>query len=337
MQAIVKNELGDSNIYLKNVDTPALNNNEVLIKVKYAGICGTDLHIMKDEYPHNPPVIMGHEFSGIVEKAGSECSMFKRGDRVVSITATDTCGLCQYCRKGQLMFCKHRKSIGSHVDGAFAEYIKLPEDNLYLIPQKVTMKEAALTEPLACGVRCIIERGTINPSDRVLISGCGPIALIALQVAKTSGAECVLIGTSKDIDKFELANKLGAIEVFNIEDASSKNALYEKEDFDACIECAGASASLSTCLDLVKKQGNIIQMGIYGQKIDVDLDLLLLKEINYTNGFATEPTSFEIALKLLKQKAVNVGPLVTHCFDIEDYEQAFEKAYKGGIKVLIEP
>src|SRR5690606_1372996 len=150
MKALMKNGPGSDNVCLAELAEPKCKPDEIKIKVHAAGICGTDLHIIKDEYPCDYPVVMGHEYSGTVVETGSEVTRFRVGDRLASLTAVVTCGKCPYCREGLLMLCDQRKSIGSGVNGAFAQYLTVPAHLAFPVPDNVSLDEAALCEPLAC-------------------------------------------------------------------------------------------------------------------------------------------------------------------------------------------
>lgn len=340
MRAIVKSDKGVEGVQLEEVAEVQANDEGVKIKIEAAGICGTDLHIMEDEYPHEMPIILGHEFSGYIEEVGKHVTKFHKGDRVVALTAAETCGLCTYCRRGLIMLCPERKSIGSGVNGAMAQYMVLPEKNIFSIPENVSMDEAALTEPLACVVRALMERSSIKAGDRVLVSGCGTIGLLALQIANIHGASVVVSGTSADKHRFQVAKKLGAKAVVNVEGHDEKDLIKinDGKEFDVVIECAGVQPSLNTCISVVKKQGLHIQLGLFGKEVSVDFDLMLMKEINYRNAFATTPTSWEIALKLMEQEKVNLKPLITHKFPMAEWKDAIRTSFqKNGIKTLVYP
>lgn len=340
MKGIVKRKPGMEGVNLEEIEEVYPDENSVKIKVNVAGICGTDLHIIQDEYPYEPPVILGHEFCGYVEETGEKVTKFQKGDRVVAITAAVTCGSCTYCRRGLIMLCPERKSIGSGVHGAMAQYIVVPEKNVLHAPDNISTDALALTEPLSCVIRGLMERTTIHAGDRVLISGCGAIGLLALQVANVHGASVMITGTSKDLERFEVAKKLGAKSVVNVEDVSEEDiyALNDGKPFDIAIECAGAQNSLNTCLSLVKKQGTFIQLGLFGKKVNFDSDYMLMKEVNYVNSFATTPTSWELALNLLAQGKIDLDSIISHRFPMEKWREAFEVSFKKeGIKVILYP
>ena len=340
MKAIVKRNPGMEGVGLEEVAVVEPREDEVKIKVSACGICGTDLHIVKDEYPYETPVILGHEFSGIVELTGKQANRFKKGDRVVSLTAAVTCGTCSYCRKGLIMLCPKRKSIGSGVNGAMAEYIVVPERNVLSLPANISMDAASLTEPLACVVRGLMERATIQAGDNVLVSGCGTIGLLALEIANIHGASVIVSGTSQDKNRFEVAEILGAKAVVNVEEQSERDVLHLNggKAFDVVIECAGVESSLHTCLSLVKKQGTFIQLGLFGKRVSFDFDRMLMKEVNYVNSFATTPSSWETALTLIEQEKVDLEALITHKFSIDEWKEAFRVSFqKEGIKTIIQP
>ena len=341
MKALLKKKLGIEGVALEEIQEPTIKENEIKVKVHAAGICGTDLHIIHDEYPYIPPVVMGHEYSGTVVEVGAEVKDFQVGNRVVSLTAVVTCGTCSYCNQGLLMLCNQRKSIGSGVHGAFAEYLVVPAKSAYKIPESVSLDQAALTEPLACVVRCVMERGRVNAGEFVLISGPGTIGMLALQVAKANGGNVVVVGTGRDKERLNLALELGAMEVVNMDEKHAEKRLMEltnQRGFDVAIECAGVAISLNNCIKLLRKQGLLIQMGLFGKKIELDSDLALMKELNFANGFATEPTSWEIALRLLEYKHVDVSPLISNKLPINDWREAIELAEKKvGYKTLLLP
>ncbi|MGQ9690542.1 MAG: alcohol dehydrogenase catalytic domain-containing protein, partial [Thermoproteota archaeon] len=198
--------VGDLRVIDKEV--PKISEYEVLIKVGACGICGTDLHFFKGEWKVNTPLVLGHEFSGTVVQVGSKVDGIKVGDHVVA-EPNVLCGKCKYCRMSEKnFFCENIQAIGVTVDGAFAEYVKAPERNVYRIPEDMSFEEAALIEPLACIIRGI-DRVGISVGSNVAIVGTGPIGLLMIQVVKHYGASKVF---ALDIveDRLRLAQELGA-------------------------------------------------------------------------------------------------------------------------------
>jgi L-iditol 2-dehydrogenase len=222
-----------------------------------------------------------------------------------------------------------------------AEYLVVPAHLAFKIPDEISLDEAALSEPLACVVRSVIEKATVKAGDYVLVSGPGTMGFLTMQVAMASGGKVVVTGTSIDKERLALAKKLGAYDtiVVDQEDAYKRTEeITEGCGFDVAFECAGAAPSANTCLKLLKKTGLYVQVGLYGESIQFDHDLALKKEINMTNSYASERTSWERALRLLKFKQVNVAPLVSAKLPIEEWQKGFDMAInKEGYKILLMP
>lgn len=338
MKALMKLRPGRDGMGLKDIPIPEPKDDEVVIEVAYAGICGTDIHIRSDEYEADAPVVMGHEFSGHVHKLGKNVTNYKVGDAVVSLTAVVTCGHCRYCQEGTPMLCSERKSIGSGVNGAFAQYMVVPARTLYPIPDGVSLKAAALCEPLACCVRGVSEVCRVNAGDIVLVSGPGAIGLLTLQVAKANGAIVYVSGMSSDEPRLRLAMELGAAGTITVDKESLAEAterITGGNGFDVVFECAGVAASADGCLKAVRKSGRFGQIGLFGKPIPFDFDLLLKKEIKLSVGFATTPNSWRTALRLLGEGMVDTLPIASDVFLLDEWEKAFEKMEnRQGLKIL---
>ncbi|HWQ77787.1 MAG TPA: alcohol dehydrogenase catalytic domain-containing protein [Anaerovoracaceae bacterium] len=310
------------------------------VKIKYTGICGTDLHILSDEYPANYPVVLGHEYSGVIDAVGFGVRDFALGDRVVSLTAAVVCGKCRYCYEGLHMLCDSRRSIGSGIDGAMAEYMTVPADLLFPVPENVSMKTAVLSEPLACCVRSVVEVSAVRPGDFVYISGPGTIGQIVAQLAKIAGAHVTVAGVGVDADRLALAKRLSADEVIDLTAENAMDAarrITGGDMFDVVYECAGAQPSATTCLDVVRKRGQFVQVGLYGKPIQFDMDKALVEEVFMVNSRATERTSWVTSLRLLAQGRLDLEPLVSNVFRLEEWEKAMAAAQnKEGFKILFE-
>lgn len=340
MKALVKYS-ASSDLRVDEVEEPTAGPDDVKIEVKAAGICGTDLHIRKNEYKHAIPVVLGHEYSGVVVEAGANAGNWAVGDRVVSLTAAVTCGTCEFCLAGIPMLCSERKSIGSGVNGAFAKRLVVPARLVKKVPDSVGFDEAAVTEPLACVVHGVMEMSEIAAGDVVLVSGPGVIGLLALQIAKASGAKVIVSGASGDAGRLQIAKAVGASEIVDVSSGSIDecvNDLTRGRGVDAAIECSGAAASFTTCMRLLRKRWRHIQMALFGKPLNVDLDAVTYKEIRYSCSYASTHSSFDTALRLLESGLVDVGPLISARFPLEEWRQGFEMMdSKKGIKVLFIP
>lgn len=342
MKAVVKYEKGIQKVRLQDMPIPEPKQGEVRIKVAYAGVCGTDLHIYYDDgYNTNPPVIIGHEVCGAVDKCADDVKDFKTGDRVVTETYYYTCGKCDFCKIGKPNLCPQRLSIGSLVDGGFAEYVCVPSKLLHSLKQSVSYKGAALMEPLTCCVQAVYEMAKVLPQDIVLISGPGPMGLLTLQVVKAWGAYVIMTGTKQDEQRMEMAKKLGADELFYVEDPNMKQNILSrtvKNGVDVVFECSGATPAIRTDLDLIKKGGRYVQVGLTGAESNIDMNKMTLKELTVKGTFATKPCWWNKAMELVECGKVNTECVVSDIYPIEQWQEAFEASKGGnGLKYLIDP
>src|SRR5262245_34096560 len=196
---------GVGNVELCDIEEPRVQSGQVKIKVQAAGICGTDLHIYKDEYRSWPPVVLGHEVAGEVAELGDGVTGIEPGVRVTTETYFSYCGQCRYCRSGQNNLCLNRRSIGSGVNGGFTQYVVVPARNIHPLPDNVDFHAGALTEPLACVIHATTTTPTVVPGDIAVIAGPGAIGLLTLQVVKAAGAKVIVLGTSVDEHRLKLA------------------------------------------------------------------------------------------------------------------------------------
>lgn len=342
MNAVRKTAPGPGQVEVCDVEEPACGSDQVIVEVAAAGICGTDVHIVDDEFATRPPVTLGHELAGTVAEVGGDVHGWRVGDRVTSETYFFTCGQCIQCRRGRPNLCKERRSIGSKADGAFARFIALPARNLHRVPDDLTLEEAALTEPLACTVHGVNDTAGIRAGDDVVIAGPGPIGLLAAQVALANGARVVVLGTSADEARLALAQALGvhaAIDVQHVDDPSQAvRELLHAEGADVVVECSGAEAAVPTLLEVVAPGGRYAQMGLFGKPIRLRQDAVCYKELVVTGTNATVPTAWPRALRLLASRHVDVAPLITHRFPVEAWDHALATVRRQeGAKVLLQP
>ncbi len=344
MKAIVKWKKGDGFVELREVAKPVIDNESVIIKVKAAGICGTDIHILHDEFKCSFPVIMGHEFSGEIVEVGEKVKGWKVGERVVSEPHTGACRVCRLCRAGNLQICPEKRAVGSGQDGAFAGFIKVPPWLLHRIPEEVSFEEAALAEPTAVCVYGILERTGIETGDFVAILGPGPIGLLAAQVVKNAGASFVLIsGRSRDTNiRLKVADELGIDYILNTdkEDLISKvSQLTNGTGADVAIEASGSPIAISQAFQIIRRGGRISAVGITRkEKVEVPWNIGVMKGIQIALPFGSGYTSWEKALGLIASKKINVARLITQRFPLKNWSEAFNLLEKAqAIKALLIP
>ena len=304
---------------------------EALIEVHGTGVCGSDLHIEADEYPSNPPMTLGHEVSGVVAAVGPGVDVDWLQARVTCETFFSTCGVCPACRDGRPNLCPERRSIGTHVDGGFAPKVIVPAHNLHRIPDWLDAHAAALCEPLACVCQCMLDDVTVVPGDRVLVVGPGPMGLLAAQVARALGGDVVVSGLATDAARLDVARTLGLTVVA----ANDEAAMAE---FDVTVDASGSASGIAACLGAVRRGGRFVQIGIAGRPVDVPFDLLLLKEIEVSAGFASTPRSWRRALGLVERRDVRLEPLVSEVAPLSAWERVFaDLRASRGMKIVLDP
>lgn len=340
MKAVVKEKKGVDNIAYKDVDTPEISEDEVLIKIKAAGICGTDIHIFYDEYPYWPPVILGHEFSGVIEKTGKNIKSFKVGDRVTSEPHQKACGYCKYCRLGLIHLCPEKRSPGWGIDGAMTSYIKLPEKLFHKIPDSVSFIEGAVIEPASTVTHAVIERGRIKPEDFTVVIGPGPIGLIAAQVARAAGAKKVIVCGRSDY-RLAIANELG-FETVNVKNSDLKEFILSKTDnlgADMAIDCSGSEDGINTAIDVLSKNGKLCAMGMSGKEyMNIKWNSAIFKELDIYTSLSSTYTSWGYVISMLEESKIDLLKIISHKFPLSQYREALKLAIdKKGLKVVLIP
>ncbi|MBC7813590.1 MAG: zinc-binding dehydrogenase [Burkholderiales bacterium] len=338
---------GVGNVELREIDEPTTQPGQVKIRVERAGLCGTDLHILKDEFRSWPPVVLGHEVAGEIAEVGEGVTGLQAGQRVTTETYFSTCGQCRYCRSGQNNLCLNRRSIGSAVNGGFTQYVVVPAKNIHILPDNVDYEAGALTEPLACVVHAVTTTpagASVSPGDVAVIAGPGAIGLLTLQVVKAAGATVVMLGTDVDGKRLSMARELGADYVVNVQqqDGAASEIIRDLTDeglgADVVYECSGAGPAASQLLTLARRRGRYVQIGLYGKSIAWDMDQVCFRELTVTGSNASIPSAWLKALRLISTGTVQTKALVTHQFDITDWEAAFATFEdRTGVKALFRP
>lgn len=343
MKALVKFQKGDGFMELREIPEPEAGYGQVKIKVRYAGICGSDLHIYHQDIgiPIRPPVVTGHEFSGTITQTGEGVEGWKTGDRVVCETAFRCCGTCLHCREGSYNLCDERRTLGYWHDGAFAPYTVVPAARLHALPESVSFLAGALLEPLACVTHAVMELTGIRAGDLVLVSGPGAIGLAALQVARSHGARVIVSGTTADADRLEAAKKLGAewaVDVMETDLLDLVGKVSKGAGVDAVLECSGNPKAVDTGFLAVRKRGQFTQIGLFGGPIHVDFEKICYKEIRVTGSLASRWASWEKAIALVERKHVVLEPLVSDIMPLAAWKEAFGMfEAKKGLKLVLDP
>jgi L-iditol 2-dehydrogenase len=330
VRGLTKVAPGAGNVELAERPEPVALPGHVVLEVVAAGICGTDLHIADGEYETVTPVTMGHEVSGRVAQVGEGVDGSLSGTRVVSETYFSTCGKCTHCRAGRRNLCPERRSIGTHVDGAFAPRLVVPVTNLHRVPDWLDGRAAPLCEPLACVCHSVLEpEAAVHEGDAVLVVGPGPVGLLAAQVARAAGGSVHVRGTPRDDRRLAAARELG------FDTSTTDEASVEA---DVVIECSGSETGMAFGLGATRRGGRYVQMGLAGRRVTLPFDLVCFHELTITSGFASTPSSWGKALELVEQRRVALEPLLTEVVPLAEWERAFAATRSGeGIKFVLDP
>ncbi|CDQ38454.1 MULTISPECIES: zinc-binding dehydrogenase [Virgibacillus] len=341
MQALIKTALGFGNLVVQEKEEPNPNPGQVKIKVHYAGICGSDIHTYEGHYKVASPVTLGHEFSGEIVEVADDVTNFKVGDRVTSETTFYICGECNYCQTGNYNLCNHRKGLGTQQDGAFTSYVIARAESLHLIPELVSYQAAAMTEPLAC-THHAVNKAEINQGDIVVVIGPGPIGLLTAQVAKSRGATVIITGLTNDKIRLNKAKEIGIDYAVDSQKQDLKTLVHSLTagyGANVVLECSGSVAAAKQGMDLLRKQGQFVQVGIFSEPaISFDMEKIIQKEIHMVGSRSQKPADWEPSLALMSNGEVQAEALVTHQYKITEWEQAYQAIKSGeAIKVLLVP
>ncbi len=327
MSAVLKTARGEAGVELAEVDVPEPVPGFARLRVIATGVCGTDIHIARDEYGYDAPVVMGHEILGEVDAVGDDADRHWVSRRVATETYFSTCGRCDWCRDGRVNLCPNRRSIGSFENGGFAPYVVVPIGNLHGVAGESI--GAVLAEPLACVAQCLCDPAVVNPGDEVLVVGPGAMGQLSAQVARAQGGTVTLAGLPHDDGRLRVARELGF---------STTTQTPDAESFDVVLEASGSAPGAARALSAVRRAGRYVQVGIFGRDVALPIDAVLYKELTVTSGFASTPASWRRALMLMEQGLVELNPLVTESVPLAEWERAFENIRAGnGIKTVIVP
>ena len=324
---------------------PVAGDDDVLIRVKACGICGSDVHGFTGKTGRRiPPLIMGHEAAGIVEGLGKNVSGFKKGDRVC-FDSTVYCNKCEACRTGLFNRCDKRQVLGVSVPafkrhGAFAEYVAVPSWIVSKIPDELSFVHAALLEPASIGTHAA-NRAPISNDDTVVVIGAGTIGLFILQAAKLRGAAKVI---AVDINEFrlDLAKKLGADKLINpLKSDLSEAVLQETEGKGAnvTLEAVGYAKTFADAVSITRMGGHIVAVGNLEKKAEFDLQQLVAKEHTFTGSYASSG-EFRDCIELVASGKINVEPLISDILPLKEGPDAFDrllKAEENLLKIVLEP
>ncbi len=334
MKALVNFAPDPHSVEIRDVAVPEIGAEDVLVEVKAVGICGSDLHQYeaKHSWPVNYPVVLGHEFCGVVAKAGRAVRNFAEGDRITSETCAVIDAASPQARAGQYHLDPARKGFGYGVDGAMAQYVRVPERCLHRLPDGLDFERAALTEPCCVAYNAVCVGSRIRPGDTVAVIGPGAIGLLCAMMAGLSGAVgLTVIGAATDEHRLEIARQLGAERVLGADPVEWIRSSGDGLGFDLVIDAAGVSAALKTALALVRPGGQITKVGWGPQPMPFSLDPLVQKGVTLQGSFSHNWTMWEKVLALMAAGRLDPGLILGRVSPLDGWREAFEEMRDGQI------
>jgi threonine 3-dehydrogenase len=331
MKALVKAR-AERGIWMEDIDKPEVGHNDVLIKVRRTAICGTDIHIFKwDDWARATipvPMAVGHEFSGEIVDMGIEVRGFEIGDRV-SAEGHITCGVCRNCRAGRRHLCMNTVGVGVNRPGAFAEFISVPAFNVFKLPDSISDDLASILDPLGNATHTALSFDLVG--EDVLITGAGPIGIMAVAIARYAGARHVVITDVNDY-RLDLARKMGATRAINISSQSIDDTMKELgmvEGFDVGMEMSGNPQAFRDMLRTMHHGGKVAILGIPPADMAINWNEVIFKGLIMKGIYGREMFETWYKMSSMLQSGLNMEPVSTHHFDVEDFQPAFELMESG--------
>jgi L-iditol 2-dehydrogenase len=330
---------------LVSMDPPALGPHDVLVRVAACGICGSDIHGYDGSTGRRiPPLVMGHEAAGVIERTGRAVDGFKAGDRV-TFDSTVSCGKCDFCRRGNINLCDNRTVLGVSCGdyrrhGAFAEYVAVPARILYKLPDSLPFERAALIEAVSIAVHAV-SRHVPKPDQAVVVVGAGMIGVLIIQVLKDKGCRNI-IAVDLDPQKLALAERIGATRTLNPRDGDVPAAVRDMtggKGADASFEVVGHGDTVLTAIRCLRKGGTVVLVGNLSPKVELPLQEVVSREISVLGSCASNGEIPE-CIDLLARGVVNVEPIISLKAPLDDAPELFARLYGGDktlMKVIIQP
>ncbi len=333
MKAAVLHE--DGTLRIEDIPVPKIGPGQVLVKVAACGVCHTDLHYIEHGVPtfKKPPIVLGHEASGIIEEVGDGVTNVRSGQRVL-IPAVLTCGKCEACRLGRENICSDMTMLGNHFNGAYAEYVAVPAKDILDLPESIPLEEASIiADAVSTPYHAVKNRARVRAGDTVVVFGCGGVGINAVQLSKASGASVIAVDISDK--KLEWAREFGASHTIN----ASKVDRIDKEikkltggGADIAIEVIGNPKTIEAAFDSVRVGGRLCVVGYTHEKISIVAGKIMFKELEIVGSLGCRPVDYIPLIRMVAENKINIKRLVTHRFDLSDIEKAFD-AMKEGISL----
>ena len=327
------------------IPSPEIGPDDVLVRVQACGICGSDVHGFDGSTGRRvPPLVMGHEAAGLVARVGARVTSFRQGDRV-TFDSMISCGLCYYCRRGQINLCDERRVLGVSCgeyrqNGAFAEYVAVPQHVVYRLPDSLSFEHAALIEPVSV-VFHAVSLTPITLGDTAVVVGTGMIGLLVVQALRLAGCGRVF-AVDLDARKLELAKKLGADEGFNPSQADVRAEVASRTQgrgADVALEAVGATAPINTAIASLRKGGALTLVGNLSPKAEVPLQAIVTRELKLMGSCGVKG-EYPASIEMLARGRIRVADLISAAAPLEEGPAWFDRLYRqepGLLKVILKP
>ena len=341
--AVVHYALEPHAVELREVPVPDVGEGDVLLRVGGVSVCGSDVHQARNTHSWavNVPVVLGHEFGGTVAQLGPGVRGFREGDRVVSETAAQICGNCLLCRSGRYNLCPSRKGFGYGLDGAMAQWVRVPARCLHLIPDTLPFDIACLAEPHAVAYQTMCVNSTVRPGDLVVVLGPGPIGLLCARMAALSGANPLIVaGVSADAPRLEAARRLGATDTVDLQRENLEEIVrgHRPEGADIICDATGASQTVNDALRFVRPDGQITKVGWSPDNIAIDMNPLVLRNVRIQGSFSHNYPVWGRVIHLLARGLTMPETIVGMRTPLENWREAFDAMHdRRVIKSVLLP
>src|SRR6476469_4163071 len=325
-------------VEIRDIERPEIGPDDVLLQVANVGVCGSDLHQWTSDHswPVNYPVVLGHEFGGVISEKGKNVTAWKEGDRVVSETAAIIDLNNPMSKVGLYNLDPSRKGFGYGVNGAMTAFVSVPARCLHKVPDQLPFEQACLTEPCCVAYSAVVENTRIKPGDRVIVLGPGTIGILCAAMARLCGAQVAIVGLQADRHRLQIAEQYGCDAL--VGDATEWALKRDGLGVDCVIDAAGASITLQTALKLIRPNGTITKVGWGRQPLGFSLDTLVQKNITLQGSFSHNWPMWERVLALLGSGQLDVKPIIGGVWAISEWHTAFEKMHKGEVvKSVLKP
>jgi len=329
-------------VELRDLPQPEIGPDDVLLEVAAVGVCGSDLHQWTAEHswPVNYPVVLGHEFGGVIARTGANVTRWNVGDRAVSETAAVIDLDSPLTKQGLYNLDPNRKGFGYGVNGAMTRFVRVPARCLHRVPENLAWEVAALTEPCCVAYNAVVLNGAIKPGDRILVLGPGPIGILCAAMARLQGAIVAVAGLERDRVRLDVAKQYGCetLTAGAVDWAKSREGTADGLGCDGVIDAAGISATLRTAIDAVRPNGWISKVGWGRAAVDFSLDPLVQKNVTLRGSFSHNWPIWERVLRLLSTGLLDIRPIIGGVWPLAEWHTAFERMHNGEIvKAVLRP